>query len=121
MLHRISEVRKSQKVTARTISRNLGISLKEVRQQENSCFDLRISDLQKWCGLLKVPISELIVETESGLSSPVKERSKMIRIMKLAIEIQNAKSLRSAKILSESLLSQITEIMPELEQMRHEK
>ena len=120
VLNRLAETRKSQGVTARTVSRNLGISIETVRNQENPSADLRISELIGWQEVLKVPLSELLTESEEGLSSPVRDRSRVVRLMRTALEIEKTKSMKAVRPLSATLIGQILEIMPELETMRKE-
>ena len=55
-LHRISEVRQEQGVSVRSAARRLGLSMQEVRAQENPTADLRLSQLHQWQQVLEVPL-----------------------------------------------------------------
>ena len=112
--HRLAEVRQQQGVTLRNVSRRLGIDMGEVRRQEQSDSDLRISDLLNWQQVLEVPIAELLVEAEGQLSGPVLERSRMVKLMKTAAAIREQSEGTPAHRLAVMLVDQILEIMPEL-------
>ena len=114
-LHRLSDVRRQQGVTLRNISRRLGLDLAVVRRQEEDDCDLRISDLLRWQEVLEVPIAELLVEGDGQLSGPVLERSRMVKLMKTAAAIREQADGAATQRLASMLISQILEIMPELE------
>jgi transcriptional regulator with XRE-family HTH domain len=113
-LHRIAEVRQRQGVTLRNVARRLGMSLPVVRRQEQGDCDLRLSDLHRWQQVLEVPVAELLVEGEGGLSGPVLQRSRMVKLMKTAAAIrERSRDAESARLVT-MLVEQILEIMPEL-------
>jgi len=113
-LHRIAEVRQRQGVTLRNVARRLGMSLPVVRRQEQGSCDLRLSDLHRWQQVLEVPVAELLVEGEGGLSGPVLQRSRMVKLMKTAAAIrERSRDAESARLVT-MLVEQILEIMPEL-------
>jgi hypothetical protein len=86
-----------------------------LRAQENEANDLHISDLLKWQKALDVPVSELLVEPETQLSRPIMERARMIRLMKTAAAILERSNSPSIRRMAQMLVSQLVEIMPELE------
>lgn len=114
-MHRIAEVRQRQGVTLRNVARRLGIEMSVVRRQEQAESDLRISEVMAWQSVLEVPIAELLVEDEGQLSGPVLERSRMVKLMKTAAAIRERTGGTPVGKMVEMLVSQILEIMPELE------
>jgi transcriptional regulator with XRE-family HTH domain len=112
--HRIAEVRQQQGVTLRNVARRLGMSLPVVRRQEQPDSDLRLSDLLRWQEVLEVPVAELLVEAEGQLSGPVLARSRMVKLMKTAAALRERTAGTAAARVTEMLIEQILEIMPEL-------
>lgn len=112
--HRLGEVRQQQGVTLRNVARRLGLDMAEVRRQENERTDLRVSELLDWQQVLEVPIAELLVEADGQLSGPVLERSRMVKLMKTAAAIREQAAGTPAERLTDMLIGQILEIMPEL-------
>ena len=112
--HRLAEVRQQQGVTLRNVARRLGIDMAEVRRQENETTDLRVSELLDWQEVLEVPIAELLVEADGQLSGPVLQRSRMVKLMKTAAAIREQAAGTPTQRLTDMLIGQILEIMPEL-------
>ena len=113
-LHRISEVRQQQGVSLRSISRRLDKSVQEIRDQENACTDLRISELLKWQKILEVPLADLLIDSDGPLSDPVSRRASLLRVMKTAKAIQETVKDRSVRRMANMLVKQLVHIMPEL-------
>ncbi|MEX0792659.1 MAG: hypothetical protein WD045_05955 [Pirellulaceae bacterium] len=116
-LNRIQEVRKQQGVSLRTVSRRTGIPAAELRQQEREDSDLLLSQLQVWCETLDVPAADLLEEPQNDLSAPIRERAKLVRIMKTTKAILERTKESNVKILAETLINQLTDLMPELEEV----
>jgi transcriptional regulator with XRE-family HTH domain len=112
--HRIQEVCIQQGATIRSLSRKMDISTSEIREQENPQADLRISDLLRWQRVLEVPLADLLIDSEGPLSEPVDRRARMLRVMKTAKAILESTHDRSTKRLASMLVTQLTDIMPEL-------
>ncbi len=113
-LHRISEVRQQQGVSLRSVARKLNLPIQEVRLQEEPSSDLRVSDLLKWQEILEVPLTDLLIDTQGPLSEPVGKRASMLRVMKTAKAILESTKSKSAQRLSNMLIGQLIQIMPEL-------
>jgi len=113
-LHRIREMRKQQGVSLRTASRKLGIPASRVREEERPDSDLLLSQLVQWADTLDVPIADLLEEPQNNLSSPIRERAKLVRIMKTAKAITDSTKEPSVGILAETLIEQLVDLMPEL-------
>ena len=68
-----------------------------------------------WQEVLEVPVGELLVEAEGQLSGPILERARMVKLMKTAAAIRERAGDTPVGRLVGMLVSQILEIMPELE------
>jgi transcriptional regulator with XRE-family HTH domain len=115
VMNRIREVRQKQGISLRTVSRHMHIEMREIRAQEESTADLKLSDLYRWQQVLEVPVAELLVEEHDPLSRPVMERAHMLRVMKTAQSILEKANTPGLRRLSQMLIEQLTQIMPELE------
>ena len=113
-LHRIRELRKQQGVTLRTAARKLGMPASQVREEERPDSDLLVSQLVTWADVLDVPIADLLEEPQNSLSSPIRERAKLVRIMKTAKAISERTQEPNVGILAEVLIDQLVDLMPEL-------
>ncbi len=112
--HRIAEVRRQQGVSVRSITRKLGLTAEEVRQQEDPTCDLTLSQLCAWQHALEVPLANLLIDTDAPLSGPVLTRARMLRTMKTAQAIkENAKDSGTQRM-ALMLVEQLIEVMPEL-------
>lgn len=113
-LHRIRELRKQQGITLRTVSRKLGMPASVVREEEKPESDMLVSQLAQWADILDVPIADLLEEPQNNLSSPIRERAKLVRIMKTVKAISERTQEPNVGILAEVLIDQLTDLMPEL-------
>lgn len=113
-LHRIHEVREQQGTSLRSVARKLNLPMQEVRAQEETSTDLRISDLLKWQEILEVPLSDLLVDTQGPLSDAVGSRASMLRVMKTAKAILETAEDDSVNRLARMLVEQLVQMMPEL-------
>ena len=114
-VHRIRTVRLQQGASLRSVARQSGVDVRQLRLQEQESTDLRLSDLHKWQQALDVPLAELIVEPDSNLSQPVMERARMVRLMKTATAIRDHAESVGIQRMAQMLVEQLTEVMPELE------
>ncbi len=116
-LHRLATVRKQQGLSLRSAARQMGVDIRSIREQESETSDLRLSELYTWQQVLGVPLTELLEDPGTPLSRPVMERARMVRIMKtVKALVENAKT-SSIKRLAETLIGQLVEVMPELEEV----
>jgi transcriptional regulator with XRE-family HTH domain len=113
-LHRISEVRQEQGVSVRSAARRLGLSMQEVRAQEQPGCDLTLSQLLRWQTVLEVPLADLLVDSTGPLSTPVSERARMLRVMKTAKALAESAHEPSVQRLASMLINQLIDLMPEL-------
>ena len=114
-LHRVAEVRSQQGISLRTVSRRTGVEVKELRRQEEPSADMLLSSLLIWQKALDVPLVDLLEDESQSLSRPVKERAKLLRIMKTVVSLAeacegNVRLERLTKMLREQLI----DLMPEL-------
>jgi transcriptional regulator with XRE-family HTH domain len=113
-LHRIADVRKRQGVSVRSVARRMHTSIDQVRRQEEPGCDLLLSELLRWQQALEVPLSDLLVESESPLSEPILTRARLLRIMKTVKAIQETATSNSIQRFAAMLEQQLIEVMPEL-------
>jgi transcriptional regulator with XRE-family HTH domain len=113
-LHRLVDVRRREGLTRRAVARRMGVSIREVEQQEQPCSDILVSDLRRWQQALAVPISELLDEPEGELSPPIRLRAQMTLVMKTIRSVQQRAKQVSVRRLAETLAGQLIELMPEL-------
>lgn len=114
-LHRIADVRRRERVSVRSVARHMGTDVRTVNEQEKSDSDLTLSELYRWQEALRVPATEFLVDSEAPLSTPVQDRARMVRIMKTARTIFESASDDETKNMAENLVSQLIEMMPELD------
>jgi len=112
--HQLAEVRNRQGLSQRCVANRLGISVAEVREQEEPSFDLTISQLYRWQAALDVPVDELLNELEDTLLPDVKGRARMLRVMKTAQAVQSHARTGTQQQLAETLVDQLIDAMPEL-------
>jgi transcriptional regulator with XRE-family HTH domain len=113
-LHRIQEVRRQQGVSLRRVGQMLHTDIRDLRREEEPAADLRVSRLYQWQAALEVPVADLLVDSGAGLSTPVLERARLVRIMKTVAAIQEKAQNTSIERLAQTLVDQVLEIMPEL-------
>jgi hypothetical protein len=116
-LHRIGEVRQEQGVSIRSAARRLGLSMQEVRSQEQPSSDLRLSQLVGWQQVLEVPLADLLLDNSGPLSTPVSQRARMLRVMKTAKALEESAVDPPIKRLATMLIAQLVELMPELKEV----
>jgi transcriptional regulator with XRE-family HTH domain len=114
-LHRLGIVRRLQGISRRTLARRLNTDVVSVKLQERPVADMMLSKLYEWQRVLEVPITELLVEAEDELAMPVLKRAQLVRLMKTALGIQEVAKDESICRMAQTLVAQLTEIMPELE------
>ncbi|MCA9185840.1 MAG: hypothetical protein R3E01_30750 [Pirellulaceae bacterium] len=112
--HRIATVRQQQGMSLRSVSRQTGVEVRQLRLQEQETEDLKLSDLFLWQAVLDVPLIDLLADPGTGLSQPVLERARLVRIMKTVKAIVERAHDPAISRLAETLESQLIEIMPEL-------
>ncbi|MHB8971127.1 MAG: helix-turn-helix domain-containing protein [Pirellulaceae bacterium] len=113
-MHRIRTVRLQQGASLRSVARNSGADVRQLRLQEQESTDVRLSDLHRWQKALDVPLAELLVEPEGALSQPVMERARMVRLMKTAVAIRERSESVGIRRMAQMMCEQLAEIMPEL-------
>lgn len=116
-LQRVGEARQQQGFSLRTISRRTGIDLRSLRSHEIPTTDMKLSDLRAWQLALEVPLVDLIEDDAQPLSSPVKDRANLVRIMKTVVAIKEAGGSPRIQRLAEMLFEQMVELMPELKEV----
>ena len=113
-LQRLASVRRLQGLSRRTVARRMNLEIEQVRRQECETSDLPLSVLYAWQRVLEVPVAELLVEASDALASTVLKRSQLVRLMKTVLAIQGQTRQESIRRMAETMIGQLTEIMPEL-------
>jgi transcriptional regulator with XRE-family HTH domain len=113
-LQRIKAVRKQQGINLRRIARQTGVRIRDLEYEELETTDLPLSRLYWWQQLLDVPVCDLLVESNAPLSTHVMERARLVRVMKTVAAIKEQADSLPIQRLTETLVNQLIEIMPEL-------
>jgi len=113
-LHRLAEARRRQGVSQRTVAKRLQTEVSRVRREECGTSDITLSRLYQWQEALGVPAGELLAEPGDGLSPPIERRARLVRVMKTVLAIQQNARQKSVRRMTESLIGQLLELMPEL-------
>lgn len=116
-LHRIKDVRMEEGLTIRAAAERMDITVGQALEEEKEHADLRLSQLLRWQRALRVPMDNLFQEDEGALSRPVRERAVLLRIMKTARAIQERAGDEDLGHMANTLVQQLTELMPELEEV----
>jgi len=113
-LQRLAEVRQQQGFSQHNMARRLGVERSVVSQQEEATADLPLSELYRWQKVLKVPVADLLVDSNASLSTPVMERARLVKLMKTTMSIREKVQGKSLRGMATMLVDQLLEIMPEL-------
>ena len=114
-LHRIATVRRQQGISLRALARQQRTTVRELEAEEDESADLRLSRLYWWQDALDVPVADLLVESNGPLSPPILQRAQLVRVMKTVAAIMEKTESVSIRRLTQTLVNQLIEIMPELE------
>lgn len=114
-LHRLAKVRRLQGLSRRVVARRLKTEVAQLKEQEQPTSDMPLSRLYEWQRVLEVPVAELLVEPDDPLSAPVLERARLVRVMKTVLAILEEARELPVRRMAETLVDQLTEMMPELE------
>ncbi|MBC8437278.1 MAG: helix-turn-helix transcriptional regulator [Planctomycetes bacterium] len=114
-VNRIALVRQQQDMSLRSVARHTGVDVRTLRKQEKPTANLTLTELTNWANALDVPVKDLIDVPGQGLASPIKQRAQLIRIMKSAVSIQENADCESMQAFADTLVSQLVELMPELD------
>jgi len=113
-LQQLSRIREREGISLRAMARRLGTDIQTVRRQEEQSADLSLSDLYRWQEALGVPISELLVDSET-MSDPVRNRAQLVRLMKTVAAIQERAKQPAIQRMAQMMHEQMVELMPELQ------
>ena len=116
--HQIATVRQKEKLSLSTLSRRLGMSVKDVRYLEDEYHDVPISILHRCATALQVPVSELLREGNESQCPRLRQRLLLVRAMKTVEAIRSAAAGSRLCVLADNLRNQLVEIMPELAEIK---
>lgn len=114
-LHRLAEVRIAQGISLNSVAKRFGIEISEAREMERPETDLTLSELYKWQKILDIPIAELLIDPDDLPNNPIRTRGQLVRLMKTARSIRENAKEEQLQILSQMLIDQLIELMPELQ------
>ena len=78
---------------------------------------MKLSELRAWQLALEVPLADLIEDDLQPLSSPVRDRAMLVRIMKTVMAIKEAGGSPRIQRLADMLFEQMVSLMPELKEI----
>lgn len=116
-IQQVGEARRRQGLSIRCVAQRLGMTVGEVRAQEESEADMMLSELYRWQSVLDVPLEELLADPQDALSPRVLMRARMLRVMKTARALRAQARSESEHRLAKVLIGQLIEIMPELKEV----
>jgi len=114
LLHRIRSIRRQQGISIRCAARRLNLPVDEAKSLEDETSDMPLSTLYAWQRALDVPVGDLLVDRDGPLSEPVLKRARLVKLMKTAAAILAVADSDPLVRLSQMLVEQLIEIMPEL-------
>ena len=117
MLHRIGEVMEQEGISVRSVAREFRVPTSAVCTQLDPTCDLSISDLRRWQNKLRVPIADLLVDPDSGLSPKILLRARLLKAMKTVRSIQEHADQQQIQRLALQLVEQLVHMMPELREV----
>jgi transcriptional regulator with XRE-family HTH domain len=117
ILQKLSAARRRQGLSVRCVAQRLGLTVREVRAQENERADLLVSELYRWQAALEVPVEELLAEPQDTLSPRVRMRAQLLKVMKTAMAIRRQARSEAERRLGRLLTEQLLEMMPELKEV----
>ncbi|MFN7843827.1 MAG: helix-turn-helix domain-containing protein [Pirellula sp.] len=113
-LHRIAEVREQQGLSLQSLSRRMGLDVRELKQQEQSDSNLTLRELYCWQKALDVPVQHLLCEEEDGLSETTQTRAALVKLMKTVVALTEVATAPRVVRLTTMLREQMIDMMPEL-------
>jgi transcriptional regulator with XRE-family HTH domain len=116
-LQQLGAARRRQGLSVRCVAQRLGVTVNDVRAQENEANDILVSELYHWQAALEVPLEELLCEPQDSLSPRVLTRARLLRIMKTALAMRRQARSEGERRLARVLVDQLLEIMPELKEV----
>ena len=115
--HQIRTVRLRERLSLKSASRRLSLTMSDLRDSEDETNDIRLSTLYAWQSVLSVPVSELVIDADVALSEPIRQRACLLRIAKTANTIRKKSHDESMRALADTLITQLAEIVPEVNEI----
>jgi transcriptional regulator with XRE-family HTH domain len=116
--HQLRAVRRRENVTVRTMAKRLGVTVPEVKRQEQASLDITLSILTAWARALEIPAAELLGQVRPGLAPDLAMRANLIRAMKTIRAIQERAQDSAIQPLADSLVQEMLEQYPELDDVK---
>jgi len=112
-LHRLAAVRREKGICRYELAEKLGLSVEEVRLQEQAA-NPSVGTLNQWATALNVPVTELVVEPDEWQDSTHLAKAKAERMLRVAATLRDHSRRRSIQRLAQTFVDQLTEILPAL-------
>ena len=116
--HHLRAVRRRENVTVRTMAKRLGVTVPEVKRQEQGSLDIKLSTLMAWASALEIPAAELLGKVRPGLAPDLALRANLIRTMKTIRAIQESAQDTALQPLADALVDEMLEQYPELDDVK---
>lgn len=117
--HRIREVRLREGLNIKTVGILIGLSEKDARRIESPTNDISLAELQQWARAMRVPVTELVVDSPEVADECLRLRvglTKAMKFIKTAIRDNDLpKNRASVHRTLTNLENHLVDIMPELE------
>ena len=111
--HRLKQVRHAAGMSLRTVSRRTGVSMRKLKQQEDSN-DLSLADLVLWKEALGVPFMELFRDSPDRTEAITRMRAGLIQLMRSAKSLKRDAQTDRQSVLAENMIRDLIGLMPEL-------
>ncbi len=112
--HRVRAIREREEISLNAFARRTKMAAGTLRKLEQEDSDLPLSVLHRMAEGLGVPVSELLIDPQEGLSEPIRQRACLVRIARTAQTLLEQSKSQAMRSLSQTLVNELTELMPEL-------
>jgi hypothetical protein len=117
VLHRIAEVMEQECLSPRAAAMRMNLTAAQVRAEAHPSCDLSLSALYRWQTVLNVPVADMLREPDARLSPQVQFRGGLLKAMRTVRSLQDSAESEPIRALALQLAQQLTELMPELQQV----
>jgi transcriptional regulator with XRE-family HTH domain len=116
-LHRVRAARKARRLSLSEVAKHLALPPEEAERQEQPTSDLPLSTLYRWQKLLKVPVTELLVDGTGSLGLPSVKSERLAGALQVALAILAQTKQPGIRRMAHTLVDQLVELSPDLKQV----
>lgn len=116
-LHRLAAVREAKGLSQCEMAQRLKLSVDQVKLQEQETSDLRLSVVSQWARALGVPLTVLLAEAGAEVAFTQIKPDQALQLMELVKGIRRAARRPAVQRMAQTLVEQLLEIAPELEDL----